>query len=177
MKRGSCVCFAIAILLISIISVNADVVDFFAGDSSNDYGGMITGYSVFDTIWEFFNGLFGRGAVGYYVDSDGDGTYDFEDTDPDGDGVLDMLELGDWIDRDESFQFRDMLSHDADADGTPDYLDSSPSGGQESQAFEDQLIGQAPEYRDMFSSDSDSDGVLDYLDNDYLNKQSNAPSK
>ena len=65
MKRGSFVCFVMLMMLFSSISVNADFVDFFAGDSSNDYGGMITGYSVFDTIWEFFNGLFGRENVGY----------------------------------------------------------------------------------------------------------------
>ena len=53
MKRGSFVCFVMLMMLFSSISVNADFVDFFAGDSSNDYGGMITGYSVFDTIGDF----------------------------------------------------------------------------------------------------------------------------
>src|SRR3989344_5774886 len=64
MKRGSFVCFVMLMMLFSSISVNADFVDFFAGDSSNDYGGMITGYSVLDCIGELFRNLFG-GTVGY----------------------------------------------------------------------------------------------------------------
>ena len=55
MKRGSFVCFVMLMMLFSSISVNADFVDFF----SDDYGDMITGYSVFDTIGGFFKNLFG----------------------------------------------------------------------------------------------------------------------
>ena len=86
------------------------------------------------------------------VDTDGDGTPDFEDSDDDGDGIetRDETPDGDSDPRDD----------DTDGDGTPNYLDSDDDGDG---------IGTADERDDsdaLGNDDVDGDGDVNWLDTD-----------
>ncbi len=103
-----------------------------------------------DTIGDFDEG---RATA---VDTDGDGTLDYLDTDSDGDGVDDALEAGDAMittppvdtDADGTYDFRDL---DADGNGVTDAIEG---GGD--------IDGDGrPNSRDR---DNDGDGLLDTVE-------------
>jgi len=115
------------------------------------------------------------------VDTDGDGTPDWEDTDSDGDTIPDSVEAGDTdistppvdTDGDTIPDFRDLDSDadtitdeeegstDTDGDGIPDFRDTDSDGDG---------IPDIDEAGDTYIStpprDSDGDGTPDYLDLD-----------
>ena len=112
------------------------------------------------------------------VDTDGDGTPDFEDADSDNDGIPDSVEghpntsTGEPVDSDGDgiYDFRDTDSDgngildadepegDLDGDGTPDYADLDDDGD---------LISDVMEIGDPAApTDSDADGMPDYRDTD-----------
>jgi hypothetical protein len=115
------------------------------------------------------------------VDTDGDGTADWEDTDSDGDTVPDSTEAGDTdiatppvdTDGDTIPDFRDLDSDadtipddvegstDTDGDGVPDFRDTDSDGDGLPDIDEagDTYISTPPR-------DSDDDGVPDYIDTD-----------
>ena len=74
------------------------------------------------------------------LDSDGDGTPDFQDTDSDNDGIPDSTEAGD-----------PNNPRDTDGDGTPDYQDTDS----DNDGTPDSVEG---------SADTDNDGIPDYVD-------------
>lgn len=79
------------------------------------------------------------------VDSDGDGTANYQDTDSDGDTILDRDEAGD--------SNCESTPRDTDADGTADFLDRDANGD----GIDDQT---------QLTEDFDGDGVPDARDND-----------
>ncbi|MEQ9439569.1 MAG: tandem-95 repeat protein, partial [Cyclobacteriaceae bacterium] len=83
------------------------------------------------------------------VDSDGDGTPDFQDTDSDNDGVPDAVEAGD----------NPESPDDTDGDGTPDFLDTDSDGDGLSDTAE---AGDDPTQ----PTDSDGDGIADAKETD-----------
>ncbi|MDQ3030905.1 MAG: hypothetical protein M3Y87_00675 [Myxococcota bacterium] len=113
------------------------------------------------------------------VDTDADGTPDFEDTDSDGDGILDSVEAGDAdastpprdTDGDGVPDFRDLdsdnngigdsseLDGDVDGDGLPNSADLDDDGDSLSDVVE--LAGSA-----ATPPDSDADGTPDFHDTD-----------
>jgi hypothetical protein len=88
-------------------------------------------------------------AVEGTVDTDGDGTPDYQDTDSDGDGIPDI---------DEEQRVPPLRGVDTDGDGIDDALDVDQTGGTDADGdgVDDAL---AP-------SDLDEDGVPDYRDDD-----------
>jgi cysteine-rich repeat protein len=119
-----------------------------------------------DTISDFDEG---NGAV----DSDGDGFPDVEDTDSDGDGILDSIEAGDDdmatepvdTDSDGLSDFRDT---DADGDGIPDATEGSvdwDGDGFGNFADPDSDGDYVPDGTEGLT-DSDGDATPDYLDVD-----------
>jgi uncharacterized repeat protein (TIGR01451 family) len=98
------------------------------------------------------------------TDTDGDTVPDYLDTDADGDGILDSVELTGDPDSDLAPNFRDLDSDgdgipdvtegltDTDGDSTPDYLDLD--------ADNDGI----PDATEGSTADSDGDGVPDYLE-------------
>ena len=83
-------------------------------------------------------------------DYDGDFIYDFADDDNDGDGILDVIEIGDRC---------DLV--DSDLDGTPDYMDLDSDGDGIGDIYEG---GTSDWQQDPV--DTDGDGTPDYLDTD-----------
>lgn len=84
------------------------------------------------------------------VDSDGDGIYDFVDTDSDGDGVLDA----------------DEGDGDRDNDGVPNYLDPDSDGDGISDGEEAAYPDAGDPVNPGDPADSDGDGDPDFLDPD-----------
>jgi hypothetical protein len=84
-------------------------------------------------------------GAGERVDTDGDGTPDFEDTDSDGDGIPDFDEAGD----------HDLSTppRDSDSDGVPDFRDTDSDDN----GIPDGIEGIA---------DADGDGILNFADLD-----------
>jgi hypothetical protein len=111
------------------------------------------------------------------VDSDGDGTPDWQDSDSDDDGIPDSVEAGDtnpvtpprdtdddgtpdFLDRDsDNDTIADAVEtdDDFDEDGTPNHLDTDS---------DDDCIPDSVEARSAPPADSDGDGRADYLDRD-----------
>jgi heat shock protein beta len=87
-----------------------------------------------------------------YRDTDGDGIYDFQDPDDDGDGIATADELG-----------GDATPADRDGDGTPDYLDEFDEDGPLGDLDADGIPNEVEEelQLDPFDNDSDGDGVHD----------------
>ena len=83
------------------------------------------------------------------IDSDGDGTPDYLDTDSDGDGIPDATEAGS----------DPTTPQDTDGDGIPDHLDQDADGDGIPDATE---VGADP----ANPTDSDGDGIPDYRDPD-----------
>ena len=83
------------------------------------------------------------------IDSDGDGTPDFEDTDSDNDGVPDSIEAGG----------NGSNPTDTDQDGIPDYQDTDSDGDGLSDTSEAGADPSQP-------ADSDGDGIPDMQDTD-----------
>jgi uncharacterized repeat protein (TIGR02543 family) len=97
------------------------------------------------------NGVEVGGDPGNPVDTDGDGTPDYQDLDSDADGIPDAAEAGDDLD--------DPV--DTDGDGTPDYrdLDSDGDGIPDSEEGAGDTDGDGtPDFQD---TDSDGDGIPD----------------
>ena len=107
------------------------------------------------------------------VDTDGDGTPDWQDTDSDNDGILDSTEGTVDTDNDGTPDFRDTDSDndgisdaiegtvDTDNDGTPDFrdLDSDNDGISDVTEGNVDTDGDGtPDFRDL---DSDNDGISD----------------
>ncbi len=102
---------------------------------------------------------------GVPVDTDDDGTPDYQDTDSDGDGIPDQTEGTVDTDDDGTPNYRDIDSDDdnipdqaegtvdSDGDSTPDYLDSDSDGDT------------IPDLQEGVK-DSDGDGMPNYLDVD-----------
>ncbi len=86
-----------------------------------------------------------------YRDTDGDGTYDFQDADDDGDGLPTALEIEDGIDGDR------------DADGIPDYLDELDEDGPAGDLDADGIPNEIEDYfgLDTTNDDTDGDGIHD----------------
>jgi hypothetical protein len=121
----------------------------------------------------------GQESAGSDVDTDGDGTRDYEDLDSDDDGIDDADEAGDDdlttspvdSDGDGIRDFRDTDSDnngradgvdgllDVDADGTPNYADLDDDGDLIDDAVE---IGANP----ATPRDTDSDNIPDFQDSD-----------
>ncbi|MCA9200383.1 MAG: lamin tail domain-containing protein, partial [Planctomycetales bacterium] len=76
------------------------------------------------------------------VDTDGDGTPDYKDTDSDNDGILDVTEAG--ADPENPV--------DSDSDGTPDYQDTDSDDDGVSDADEADILGTDPTDADSDSS-------------------------
>jgi hypothetical protein len=115
------------------------------------------------------------------VDSDADGTPDFQDTDSDNDGIPDTNEVG--IDSsnpidsdgDGTPDYRDTDSDndgiddsvegvfDSDGDGIPDYVDVGATGDSDGDGIPDKV--ECPVFP-TDCPDTDSDGSPDYLDTD-----------
>jgi hypothetical protein len=100
------------------------------------------------------------------VDSDNDGTPDWQEVDSDGDGIPDAIEVGD-----------DPYNPvDTDGDGRPDYQDpdSDNDGIPDSKEYDADENGTPddsdddgiPDYRESNTNDADGDGTPDYLDED-----------
>ncbi|TXD46292.1 tandem-95 repeat protein, partial [Polaribacter sp. IC073] len=108
------------------------------------------------------NGLFdgvevtpGSGFINYTpIDTDNDGTPDFQDTDDDGDGVPTIGE-------DVVNVNGDPRDDDTDNDGIPNYLDTDDDGDGVDTKDED-----VDENGDPRDDDTDNDGVPNYLDID-----------
>ena len=126
---------------------------------------------------------FGSNTLSHFVDSDSDGTPDYQDTDSDNDGINDAQEAGELASFDAALlaaaisdsleaggfhlaagerSIRDLFQLavvDSDSDGIADYLDIDS---------DNDLIPDAIEVGSAFgvAVDSDDDGVPDYLDND-----------
>jgi gliding motility-associated-like protein len=107
------------------------------------------------------------------VDTDGDGTPDWQDTDSDNDGILDSTEGTVDTDSDGTPDWRDLDSDgdgildstegtvDTDGDGTPDFRDLDSDGDGISDATEGNVDTDSdgtPDFRDL---DSDGDGISD----------------
>jgi len=132
-------------------------------------------------------------AVEGTVDTDGDGTPDWQDTDSDNDGILDSTEgtvdtdndgTPDWRDRDSDGDgILDAIEGtvDTDGDGTADWRDLDSDGDGIADATEGDIDSDndgQPDFRDLDSDgdgipdllegtvDTDSDGKPDYLDLD-----------
>ncbi len=109
------------------------------------------------------NGVEAPGGV--KVDTDNDGTPDYQDTDSDGDGIPDADEGVTDTDGDGTADYRDTDSDgdnipdsvetadDADGDGTPNYRDSDSDGDGLNDIYEG-------------TSDLEEDGIPNYLDDD-----------
>jgi gliding motility-associated-like protein len=110
------------------------------------------------------------------VDTDGDGTPDWQDTDSDNDGILDSTEgtvdtdndgTPDWRDRDSDGDgILDAIEGtvDTDGDGTPDWRDLDSDGDGIADATEGDVDSDndgQPDFRDL---DSDGDGIPDVLE-------------
>ncbi len=92
----------------------------------------------------------------FLPDMDGDGDPNFEDTDSDGDTILDEVEAGD----------EDCMTEpvDSDADDLPDFLDtdSDANGVPDEDEIADDTDGDGdPDFRDV---DDDGDGILDEVE-------------
>lgn len=112
------------------------------------------------------------------IDTDGDGTPDYEDTDSDGDGIPDAAERGRGggmippadSDMDGIYDFRD---DDSDGNGIPDAVEGTvDSDGDGTADFQDldndgDFVGDTDEIGDPSAPvDFDGDGLADYLDID-----------
>ncbi len=120
--------------------------------STSDGPNQVVSYSDQDgdTIIDFQEGFVDpesadSGSTGESLDSDGDGTADYLDTDSDDDGILDSVEAGD--------EDPLTLPYDSDEDGIADFRDLDS---------DENCIADA----DEGSADLDSDGVLDSSDLD-----------
>ncbi len=90
------------------------------------------------------------------VDTDGDGTPDYRDTDSDGDGIADAVEAGDANVRTPPV--------DTDGDGIPDFRDDDSDGdgiADSVEGAEDPDGDGKPNFRD---DDSDGDGIADSME-------------
>lgn len=109
-----------------------------------------------DTIIDFHEGYVDPESGEASLDSDGDGTPDYQDTDSDGDGIEDSVEAGD----------TDVLTlpFDSDADGVPDFLDDDSDGNciRDAEDSVDDLDGDGT--RDFADLDDDGDGILDTIE-------------
>jgi hypothetical protein len=95
----------------------------------------------------------GRAAA---LDSDGDGTPDFRDSDSDGDGVADALEAGD--DR------LDTRPVDSDGDGTPDFRDTDSDGNGRLDGVDGSEDTDGDGRRDFADLDDDGDNLSDVIE-------------
>ena len=107
------------------------------------------------------------------VDTDGDGTPDWQDTDSDNDGILDSTEGTVDTDNDGTPDWRDLDSDndgisdaiegtvDTDNDGTPDYLDLDSDNDGISDATEGNVDTDGDGTPDFRDTDADNDGILD----------------
>jgi hypothetical protein len=94
------------------------------------------------------------------ADSDGDGIFDYLDSDSDGDGVPDISHT-EFADLDSDNDGMIDLSTDSDADGIPDAIDRSVGFGSKPDADGDGI----PDDQEG-DVDTDGDGTPDYLDTD-----------
>jgi len=83
------------------------------------------------------------------VDTDGDGTPNFQDSDSDNDGIHDSIESG------------GAFPRDTDGDGTPDYIDTDSDNDGVPDKWEVGSSASNP-------IDRDNDGIPDYIDDDSL---------
>jgi len=121
-----------------------------SGMVGTDSGPGLGGDEDGDTITDFQEGRF---AMGGPVDTDGDGTPDYLDTDSDGDGISDAIEAGD-----ASVSSPPV---DSDFDGTPDFRDADSDDNGILDAIEgagDTDGDGRPAFRDW---DNDGDGIND----------------
>jgi hypothetical protein len=90
------------------------------------------------------------------LDTDGDGTPDFQDDDSDGDGVPDQLEAGD--------DALDTRPVDSDGDGTPDFRDSDSDGNGRTDAADGTADSDGDGRRDFADDDDDGDHLTDVVE-------------
>ena len=119
------------------------------GPSGGDGGGDDAGSPAVDTDGDTLSDAQEGARDG--IDTDGDGTPDYQDLDSDGDGIADAVEAGD----------ADLGTppRDSDDDGTPDFRDEDSDGN----GIPDGVEGEG---------DADLDGIPDFADldddDDYL---------
>ena len=96
------------------------------------------------------------GAPSESVDTDGDGIYDYLDTDSDNDTIPDSVEAGDadWV----------TLPWDSDMDGTPDYRDTDADGNCIGDAQEGESDMDGDGLGAFADLDDDGDGILDWIE-------------
>ena len=96
------------------------------------------------------------GSPSESVDTDGDGTFDYLDTDSDNDTIPDSVEAGDadWV----------TLPWDSDMDGTPDYRDTDADGNCIGDAQEGESDMDADGLGAFADLDDDGDGILDWIE-------------
>ncbi|MCZ7680032.1 MAG: hypothetical protein M5U28_15205 [Sandaracinaceae bacterium] len=126
-----------------------------AGPPPPDAGFDPFGDSDGDGIGDFHEGRASASGAGS-VDTDGDGTPDYLDTDSDGDGIDDSVEAGD-----ASLTTQPI---DSDFDGTADFrdLDSDGNGVPDSVEGTGDVDGDSrPAFRD---TDNDEDGIDDVME-------------
>lgn len=114
---------------------------------------------------------------GVKVDTDKDGTPDYQDDDSDGDGVPDSVEGADDTDGDGTPNYRDTESDgdnildavecpaqpcaDTDSDGAPDFLDTDADGDCIADLYEGVKDSDGDDIPNYLDDDSDGDGILD----------------
>ncbi|MEM9190751.1 MAG: hypothetical protein AAGF12_16315 [Myxococcota bacterium] len=99
----------------------------------------------------------------FSVDTDGDGTPDFEDLDSDNDGFPDSVEAGD---TDPATPPRDT-----DSDGVPDFVDDDSDGNGILDALEGQNDFDGDGLLDAFDLDDDGDRIPDFDPNNEANSE------
>ncbi len=107
-----------------------------------------------DSDGDFITDILEGRATG--LDTDGDGTPDWQDTDSDADGISDLIEAGDEV--------LTTPALDSDFDGVPDFRDQDSDGNGVPDTLEgalDRDLDTRPDFRDL---DNDNDGLDDVIE-------------